>query len=127
MLAIKSISAKGRVPTLIFDEVDTGVSGRMAQVVGEKLRNVSKSHQAVCITHLPQVAAYAEMHSLVTKEENKEGRTVTKVAELKGDDRVDGIARMLGGARITPTTRGHAKELLDAAKDEGCKGEGGEG
>jgi DNA repair protein RecN (Recombination protein N) len=115
MLAMKGLTAAGRVPTLIFDEVDTGVSGLMAQVVGSRLKGVSSTNQVICITHLPQVAAFADGHYYVSKKETGEGRTVTRVKELEGDERVEDLARMLGGTEITETTRKHARELIEAA------------
>jgi DNA repair protein RecN (Recombination protein N) len=116
MLAIKGLTAAGRVPTLIFDEVDTGISGGMARVVGSKLKGVSSGNQVICITHLPQVAAFADGHYFVSKTETEEGRTVTRVKELKTADRVEDLARMLGGKEVTDTTRKHARELLEAAE-----------
>ncbi len=115
MLAIKGLTAAGRVPTLIFDEVDTGISGGMARVVGSKLKGVSSGNQVICITHLPQVAAFADGHYFVSKTETGEGRTVTRVKELKTADRVEDLARMLGGKEVTDTTRKHARELLEGA------------
>lgn len=114
MLAMKSVMASGRVPTLIFDEIDTGVSGSIAQAVGAKLKDVSKTNQVLCITHLPQVAAFADRHFVVAKKAAG-GRTVTTVAEVSGDERVDEISSMLGGLKVTDTTRKHASELIEAA------------
>lgn len=115
MLALKSITAAGRVPTLIFDEVDTGVGGAMAQVVGRKLDNAARTHQVLCITHLPQITAYADRHFSVTKGPNSEGRTVTEVREIKRGERVEAIARMLGGTEVTETMMKHARELIETA------------
>jgi DNA repair protein RecN (Recombination protein N) len=115
MLALKGLTTAGKVPTLIFDEVDAGISGLMAQVVGSKLKGVSSGHQVICITHLPQVAAFADGHYFVSKQETDEGRTVTKVKELKGEQRVEDLARMLGGTEVTETTKKHARELIEAA------------
>lgn len=115
MLAMKSVMAAVRVPTLVFDEIDTGVSGSMAQVVGGRLKEVSKTNQVLCITHLPQVAAFADRHFVVSKKALSE-RTVTQVAEAAGlDERVDEISKMLGGLKVTDTTRKHAAELMEAA------------
>ncbi|MBI5642973.1 MAG: DNA repair protein RecN [Deltaproteobacteria bacterium] len=116
MLAMKSATAEGRVPTLIFDEIDTGVGGAASQVVGLKLKEVSKVHQVLCITHLPQIAAFADRHFGVSKEAAKDGRTVSAVAELAGQDSIEQISVMLGGLKVTDTTRKHAAELIDAAK-----------
>lgn len=115
MLAMKSVIASGRVPTLIFDEIDTGVSGAMAQVVGLKLKEVSRSNQVLCITHLPQVAAFGDRHFSVAKKSTG-GRTMTTVEEVSGDERVAHISAMLGGLKVTETTRKHASELLEAAQ-----------
>jgi len=114
MLAMKSVMASGRVPTLIFDEIDTGVSGSIAQAVGAKLKDVSKANQVLCITHLPQVAAFADRHFVVAKKAAG-GRTVTTVAEVAGEARVEEISNMLGGLKVTDTTRKHASELIEAA------------
>ena len=103
-----------QVPTLIFDEVDAGIGGRVAEIVGRMLRRVSARHQVMCVTHLPQVAACAEHHFRVTKEE-RNGAVGSRVERLAGPQRVDEIARMLGGARITRTTRAHAAEMLHEA------------
>jgi DNA repair protein RecN (Recombination protein N) len=113
MLALKGLATAGKVPTLIFDEVDAGISGLMAQVVGSKLKEVSSRHQVICITHLPQVAAFADGHYFVSKQETDEGRTVTRVRELKGEERVEDLARMLGGTKVTETTKKHARELIE--------------
>ena len=115
MLAIKRIAATGKIPVLIFDEVDAGIGGGTAEVVGKKLKEVSKNHQVLCITHLPQIAAYADKHYSVTKEV-RGGRTVAEVKELKGDDRIVELSRMLGGVKITDRTREHAREMLENAR-----------
>ena len=112
MLALKNVLAeKDHVPTLIFDEVDTGVSGRAAQRVAEKLRNVSKKKQVLCVTHLPQLAALADTHLLIAKAEN-EGRTFTTVAPLDFEGRKRELARIIGGASITDITLQSAAEML---------------
>lgn len=115
MLAMKSVSAVGRVPTLVFDEIDTGVGGAMAQVVGLKLKEVSSVHQVLCITHLPQIAAFADKHFAVVKRPSG-GRTVTSVAELTQDEAVEQISVMLGGVKVTEVTRKHARELMGTAR-----------
>ncbi|MBI2412190.1 MAG: DNA repair protein RecN [Deltaproteobacteria bacterium] len=122
MLALKSAASVGKVPALVFDEIDTGVGGAMAQVVGLKLKEVSKAHQVLCITHLPQIAAFADAHFGVSKETTKEGRTVSTVRELKGDETIEQISVMLGGLKVTETTRMHAMELMDAARTMSQKG-----
>lgn len=116
MLAVKRVSAAGRVPTLVFDEIDTGVGGAMAQTVGLKLNEVSMNHQLICITHLPQIAAFADSHYSVTKGQTGEGRTVTTIRKLDVDARIAEISSMLGGVSVTETTIEHAKELCEVAR-----------
>ena len=112
MLAMKNVLAdKDQVPTLIFDEVDTGVSGRAAQKVAEKLKSVSSNKQVLCVTHLPQLAAFADTHLLIAKEE-KQGRTYTSVTPLDLEGRKQELARIIGGASITQTTLKSAEEML---------------
>ena len=112
MLAMKNVLAEqDQVETLIFDEVDTGVSGRAAQKVAEKLRSVSKSKQVLCVTHLPQLAALASTHFLIAKEERK-GRTYTTVTPLDRDGRIRELSRIIGGTNITETTLRSAAEML---------------
>ncbi len=112
MLAMKNVLAeKDQVATLIFDEVDTGVSGRAAQKVAEKLRNVAKHKQVLCVTHLPQLAALANTHLLISKEE-RSGRTYTSVTPLDLEGRKRELARIIGGANITETTLKSAEEML---------------
>ena len=112
MLAMKNVLAEqDSVSTLIFDEVDTGVSGRAAQKVAEKLRSVSKSKQVLCVTHLPQLAALASTHLLIAKEE-RDGRTYTTVTPLDKEGRKRELARIIGGSQITETTLKSAEEML---------------
>ena len=112
MLAMKNVLAeKDSVSTLIFDEVDTGVSGRAAQKVAEKLRSVAKTKQVLCVTHLPQLAALAMTHLLIAKEERL-GRTYTTVTPLDKDGRIRELARIIGGTTITDTTLKSAEEML---------------
>ncbi len=112
MLAMKNVLAeKDRVNTLIFDEVDTGVSGRAAQKVAEKLRSVAKNKQVLCVTHLPQLAALGDTHLLIAKSE-RDGRTYTTVTPLKLEGRKRELARIIGGANITETTLKSAEEML---------------
>lgn len=112
MLAMKNVLAEqDRIPTLIFDEVDTGVSGRAAQKVAEKLRSVARNKQVLCVTHLPQLAALAETHLLISKE-IRNGRTYTTVAPLDLEGRKQELARIIGGANITETTLKSAEEML---------------
>jgi DNA repair protein RecN (Recombination protein N) len=112
MLAIKSLALTvGASPTLLFDEVDAGIGGAVAEVVGNKLKRVAASHQILCVTHLPQIAALADSHHIVRKEV-VEDRTSTTVNRLKQRERVEEVARMLGGVKITERTRRHAQEMV---------------
>ena len=112
MLAMKNVLAeKDQVGTLIFDEVDTGVSGRAAQKVAEKLRSVAQHKQVLCVTHLPQMAALAHTHLLIAKSE-RDGRTYTTVTPLDIEGRKRELARIIGGANITETTLKSAEEML---------------
>ena len=112
MLAMKNVLAeKDQVTTLIFDEVDTGVSGRAAQKVAEKLRSVAEHKQVLCVTHLPQLAALAQNHLLIAKEE-RGGRTYTTVTPLDVEGRKRELARIIGGTNITETTLKSAEEML---------------
>ena len=112
MLAMKNVLARqDQVATLIFDEVDTGVSGRAAQKVAEKLRSVAKTKQVLCVTHLPQLAALADTHLLIAKTE-RNGRTYTTVTPLNLEGRKRELARIIGGSKITETTLKSAEEML---------------
>ncbi len=112
MLALKRIAPEAdSVPTVIFDEVDAGIGGAAATAVGRKLQVVSRTSQILCVTHLPQVAAFADHHHRVLKREI-EGRTLTAMECISGDERVQEMARMLGGAQVTEQTLLHAKELI---------------
>ena len=102
------------VPTLIFDEVDSGIGGRVAEIVGHLLKKLGKSYQVLCVTHLPQVAAAADQQWQVSKVVEN-GVTLSRIAKLDGGQRVEEIARMLGGIKITETTRKHAAEMLGTA------------
>jgi DNA repair protein RecN (Recombination protein N) len=116
MLAIKTILAASEdVPSMVFDEVDAGIGGRVADAVGHKLRQTAAGRQVLCVTHLAPIAAYAEHHLLVEKRVAK-GATKTTVTALDGGGQVEEIARMLGGERITDASRRHARELLKAAR-----------
>jgi DNA repair protein RecN (Recombination protein N) len=115
MLAIRAIlAAADRTPTLIFDEVDAGIGGGMAETVGRKLVAASRQHQVLCVTHLPQIACFADRHVAVSKRALRE-RTQTTVQALQGGERAQEIARMLGGPGRSPTPLQHAQELLEAA------------
>ncbi len=112
MLAVKTILARtASVETIIFDEVDSGISGATAEVVGEKLLSLAEYHQLLCITHLPQIATQGQVHFLVRKEVSG-GRTHTTISALTPEERVREIARLLGGREITQRTVDHAKEML---------------
>jgi DNA repair protein RecN (Recombination protein N) len=112
-LAISVITSKASfTPTLIFDEVDAGIGGAVAETVGKLLHQLGQSHQILCVTHLPQVAAQGNHHLKVSKSQTEE-KTVSQVQPLGRNERVEEIARMLGGATITDTTRRHARELLE--------------
>ena len=116
MLAIKRVLAGLRPAGLyVFDEVDAGVGGAVAAVIGRKLRDIARHHQVLCITHLPQIAAFADGHFKVAKEVER-GRTKSTVRRLSPDERLEEIARMLGGLEITPTTRAAAAEMLTATR-----------
>ena len=112
-LAISVITSKASfTPTLIFDEVDAGIGGAVAETVGKLLRQLGDSHQILCVTHLPQVAAQGNHHLKVSKSQT-EDKTVSQVSPLGRTERVEEVARMLGGTTITDTTRRHARELLE--------------
>jgi DNA repair protein RecN (Recombination protein N) len=111
-LAIQTVTTEvAQVPTLIFDEVDVGIGGGVAEIVGRMLRGLGDRHQVMCVTHLPQVAANAGQQWRVSKQ-MRDGRASSTVELLDGKDRIEEIARMLGGVKITDTTRQHAAELL---------------
>jgi len=112
MLALKSV-VRSDVPglTLVFDEVDAGIGGRAAEIVGRKLKGVAERQQVLCVTHLPQIAAFADQHLVVRKQVTR-GRTQTDVDALSEAGRVEEVARMLGGETVTPTARLHAREML---------------
>ncbi len=117
-LAIQVIASRvAQVPTLIFDEVDAGIGGKVAEIVGRLLKQLGTLHQVMCVTHLPQVAAAADHQWQVTKLA-REGAVVSRIRRLDGEERIDEIARMVGGSRITETTRRHAREMLKAVRDE---------
>lgn len=114
MLALKTILARlDAVPTLVFDEVDAGIGGRVALQVGDKMREVAASHQVFAITHLPQIASRATVHLVVSKQDRADGKTATEVAALGDDERIREIARMLGGDPESAVSLEHARELLE--------------
>jgi DNA repair protein RecN (Recombination protein N) len=119
-LAIQVVASEaGQVPTLVFDEVDSGIGGGVAATVGQLLQQLGEQRQVLCVTHLPQVAAFADAHFRVSKNGTGDGVT-SELAQLAVADRVEELARMLGGAQITAKTRAHAKEMLQSG------GRGGE-
>ena len=121
MLALKTIfAAVDRIPVLVFDEVDTGVSGQAAQAIARKLAGLARTCQVFSVTHLPQVASMADAHYRIYKEVAG-GRTFTKVEALEGDGRVRELARMLGGEQITDTTLRHAREMIEMARKSQSK------
>jgi DNA repair protein RecN (Recombination protein N) len=112
MLALKNVLAGfDRVMSLIFDEIDTGIGGAHARVVGRKMKRLSRDRQVICITHLPQIAGLADSHFLVLKEVDGE-RTRVGVQKLSRRDRIREIARMIAGEVVTPSARQHAEELM---------------
>ena len=119
MLALKTILAKNdEIDTLIFDEIDAGISGRTAQKVAEKLRTAAGSHQIICITHLPQIASMADAHFLIeksTEETDGDSRTQSRISLLTEEESVRELARMLGGAKITESVLGNAREMKELA------------
>jgi DNA repair protein RecN (Recombination protein N) len=116
LLALKAILSRvDEVPTLIFDEVDVGVGGRAGQVVGEKLWSISAQHQVVCITHLPQVAAFADAHYAIAKQVS-DNRTRTAIQHLSNEQRAEEIAAMLDGTPVSEHSRRSATEMLDRAQ-----------
>lgn len=119
ILALKKVIAQEEeVTTLVFDEVDTGIGGATAEVVGRKLKEISLKHQVLCITHLPQIACFADTHFSIKKEIYK-GRTSTFIKRLSKEERIDELSRMLGGKEITSKTREHAREMLNSALRSG--------
>jgi len=116
LLALKrTLAAQGPVGLYVFDEVDTGVGGAVAEVIGRKLHEVSRHHQVLCITHLAQIAVYAGTHFQVRKEV-VDDRTRSAVRLLTAEERDEEVARMLGGIQVGPATRRAAREMLRAAR-----------
>ena len=114
MLAIKTVMASDKIGTLIFDEIDSGISGRTAQMVSEKMNALGRSHQIICITHLPQIAAMADSHFLIEKSVENQA-TVSKIHKLTDEESVEELARMLGGVEITDTVLEKAREMKQMA------------
>lgn len=129
MLALKASVEAGRVPTssktgkgrekwgsqktLVFDEIDTGIGGRAAEAVGKKLKALSRANQVLCVTHLPQIATFADQHFVIEKREAA-GRTKTTIRPVTGEERTEEVARMLSGAKLTETSRKHAEQMIKA-------------
>jgi len=119
MLALKSSIEAGNAKrrgsgpqrTMVFDEIDIGIGGRAAEAVGKKLKNLARSNQVLCVTHLPQIATFADHHYVIVKKESA-GRTRTTVRPITGDERTEEVARMLSGAKLTETSRKHAEQML---------------
>ena len=116
MLALRNVAGGAAVPTLVFDEVDAGIGGATAEIVGRRLHALVRRHQVISITHLAQIAAFADHHYAVVKDRDR-GRTRTRVLEVTGDERIGELARMLSGT-TSAVARAHAGELLDSARDE---------
>ncbi len=121
MLALKTVLAENdEIDTLIFDEIDTGISGRTAQKVSEKMNLIGRNHQVICITHLPQIAAMADTHFLIEKQVEG-GATHSRIVKMKEEESVEELARMLGGVTITETVLENAREMKNlAAKTKNC-------
>lgn len=103
----------GNQKTLVFDEIDTGIGGRAAEAVGKKLKSLSRANQVLCVTHLPQIATFADKHYVIEKKESA-GRTRTSIRLVTGDERTEEVARMLSGAKLTETSRKHAEQMIKA-------------
>jgi DNA repair protein RecN (Recombination protein N) len=116
LLSLKRVVGSSKFPrTYLFDEVDTGVSGPTAEKVGKKLKSIAKSQQVICVTHLPQVAAFGDVHFLIQKVQKKD-RVQMEVVDLDHNARVEEIARLISGEKITKTSKAHAEELLEACQ-----------
>ena len=108
-----SRKSRGAQKTLVFDEIDTGIGGRAAEAVGKKLKSLSRANQVLCVTHLPQIATFADQHFVIEKKEYG-GRTRTSIRPVEGDERTEEVARMLSGAKLTETSRKHAEQMIKA-------------
>ena len=116
VLTLKELLARETdYEALVFDEVDAGIGGRTADRVGQRLKTLARRHQLICITHLPQIACYADHHYVVRKSTRK-GRTITGMKKLAGEERLEEVARLLGGTKISTRTRAHAREMLEQAQ-----------
>jgi DNA repair protein RecN (Recombination protein N) len=118
MLALRNASSRGQSgKTMVFDEIDTGIGGRVAERVGARLKDLACAAQVICVTHLPQVAAFADSHLLVSKVLGK-GSATTSVKPLAKQDRIMELARMISGSEVTGEARAHARELIERAEGE---------
>jgi DNA repair protein RecN (Recombination protein N) len=99
--------------TMVFDEIDTGIGGRAAEAVGKKLKALARANQVLCVTHLPQIATFADQHYVIEKKE-RNGRTRTSIRAVVGEERTEEVARMLSGAKLTDTSRKHAEQMIKA-------------
>jgi DNA repair protein RecN (Recombination protein N) len=99
--------------TLVFDEIDTGIGGRAAEAVGKKLKDLARTNQVLCVTHLPQIATFADHHYRIEKKESS-GRTKTSIRNITGDERTEEVARMLSGAKVTESSLKHAEQMIKA-------------
>jgi DNA repair protein RecN (Recombination protein N) len=106
-------SARSASRTMVFDEIDTGIGGRAAEAVGKKLKALARTHQVLCVTHLPQIATFGDHHYVIEKKESA-GRARTSIREVAGEERTDEVARMLSGAKLTETSRRHAEQMIKA-------------
>jgi DNA repair protein RecN (Recombination protein N) len=121
--ANRSRAKKTQVPrTLVFDEIDIGIGGRAAEAVGQKLKALSRVQQVLCVTHLPQIAAFADQHFLIEKQE-KQRRTQTSVRLLNAQERAEEIARMISGATVTETSLRHAEQMLKTSAAPTAQGQ----
>ncbi len=117
MLAIKKVIAEeDEVPVMIFDEVDTGISGKTAEIVGKKLKSLASTRQILVVTHLPQIAAMSDVHFVVHKEKSGD-RTQTRVKKLTRQEKIHEVARMLAGEQITELSKKHAEEMVAMAEE----------
>ena len=99
--------------TMVFDEIDTGIGGRAAEAVGKKLKALARANQVLCVTHLPQIATFADQHFVIEKKD-RNGRTRTSIRAVVGEERTEEVARMLSGAKLTDTSRKHAEQMIKA-------------
>ena len=112
-LSPKTRQARGTQKTLVFDEIDTGIGGRAAEAVGKKLKSLARANQVLCVTHLPQIATFADHHYVIEKKESG-ARTRTSIRRVTGEERTEEVARMLSGAKLTETSRKHAEQMIKA-------------